>query len=140
MNAEQAAERSNPHAPFAPSLFCTTHAVDGNNMSGVTVPTMINSISVGASPRCARAFFAASTAKSLVATPLSTIWRSRIPTRLMIHSLLVSTIFSRSALVSRRGGTYVPRALIFALVRVGVVNEVSCAISEHETQKCEELL
>src|SRR5579872_488835 len=128
-NAEQAAEMSNPHAPFAPSLSCTTHAVEGKNMSGVTVPTMMVSMSVGASPRCARAFRAASVARSLVATPLSTICRSRIPTRVMIHSLLVSTILSRSALVKRRGGTYVPRALILA--RIGFVNENPCDDSNY---------
>jgi hypothetical protein len=38
---------------------------------------------------------------------------------------VVSTIFSRSALVRRRGGTYVPKALIFTLARFGVVNESS---------------
>jgi hypothetical protein len=48
---------------------------------------------------------AASLAKSEVATPSSTMWRSRIPVRCMIHSFDVSTIFSRSALLNTRGGT-----------------------------------
>ena len=73
-------------------------------MSGVTVATMIASISWGSMPPRANAIFAASAARSLVATPLSTTWRSRIPVRLNIHSSLVSTIFSKSLLVidSRR--------------------------------------
>ena len=50
MNAEHAADRSNPHALFAPIFACTRHAVLGNNMSGVTVPTMITSMSSGVRP------------------------------------------------------------------------------------------
>ena len=41
--AEQAAERSKPHAFFAPRRSCTRHAVEGKNMSGVTVQTMMTS-------------------------------------------------------------------------------------------------
>jgi hypothetical protein len=37
-----------------------------------------------------------------------------IPVRSVIHWSLVATIFSRSAFVSNRGGTYVPTQLIFA--------------------------
>jgi NAD(P)H-dependent flavin oxidoreductase YrpB (nitropropane dioxygenase family) len=51
-------------------------------MSGVTVATMIASTSEGSTPRAARQRLAASTAKSLVAIPGSTMWRSRMPTRL----------------------------------------------------------
>ena len=43
--------------------------------------------------------------------------RSRIPVRSIIHWSLVSTIFSRSAFVNSRGGTYVPTELIFARTR-----------------------
>ena len=46
----------------------------------------------------------ASAARSDVATPGSTMWRLRMPVRCRIHSSLVSTIFSRSAFVSVRGG------------------------------------
>ena len=74
-------------------------------MSGVTVATMMASTSEASMPRLARQILAASTARSLVATPLSTMWRSRMPVRSVIHWSLVATIFSRSALVSRRGGT-----------------------------------
>jgi hypothetical protein len=101
----QAAERSNPQAFGAPILSCTMQAVAGNIMSGVTVATMMQSISVASMPRRSRQTLTASTARSLVATPFSTMWRSRMPVRSVIHSSLVETIFSRSALVSRRGGT-----------------------------------
>ena len=74
-------------------------------MSGVTVPTMITSMSSGVRPAFAIASRAAIVARSLVATPGSTMCRSRMPVRCMIHSSVVSTIFSRSALVSTRGGT-----------------------------------
>ena len=67
---EQPAETSNPHAPLAPILSCTRQAVDGNIMSGVTVPTMITSTSLGSMPRAARHFFAASTQMSLTPLPL----------------------------------------------------------------------
>jgi hypothetical protein len=52
-----------------------------------------------------------------------------MPTRVMIHSSEVSTILSRSALVSNPGGTYVPRALILA--RIAFVNEYPLWISAH---------
>ena len=74
-------------------------------MSGVTVPTTIRSTDCRSKGWAACSFFTASTARSLAATPLSARWRSRMPTRSMIHSFVVSTIFSRSALVSTRGGT-----------------------------------
>jgi len=74
-------------------------------MSGVVVPTTMKSMSVGLRPARSMAFRAASAAKSDVATPGSTIWRCLMPVRWMIQSSLVSTIFSRSAFVNRRGGT-----------------------------------
>ena len=74
-------------------------------MSGVTVPTMITPMSAGVSPAFAIALIAASLPRSDVATPGSTMCRSRMPVRCRIHSSVVSTIFSRSALVSSRGGT-----------------------------------
>ena len=105
MNAEHAADRSNPQARVAPIFACTRHAVLGKSMSGVTVPTMIRLMSAGVSPARSIAARAASVARSEVATPASTMCRSRMPVRCMIQSFDVSTIFSRSALVSRRGGT-----------------------------------
>ncbi len=50
------ADTSNPHAPFAPILSCTRHAVDGNIMSGVTVPTMMHSTSRRRNPPRRQAF------------------------------------------------------------------------------------
>src|SRR5581483_9214161 len=95
-NPEQPPETSNPHAPVAPILFCTRQAVEGNIMSGVTVPTMIISTSLAAMPRMARHFFAASAQMSLTPSPLANTCRSRMPVRSTIHSSLVSTNFSRS--------------------------------------------
>jgi hypothetical protein len=74
-------------------------------MSGVVVPTTMKSMSFGVRPARSMAMSDASFARSDVATPGSTTCRSRIPVRCRIHSSLVSTIFSRSALVSSRGGT-----------------------------------
>ena len=105
VNPEHAAPRSKPQALVAPILCCSRHAVLGNIMSGVVVPTTMKSMSAGVMPAWAIACSAASFARSEVATPGSTMWRSRIPVRCWIHSSLVSTIFSRSALVSTRGGT-----------------------------------
>ena len=70
-----------------------------------TAAALAASISLASIPRCATAVLAAAAAKSLVATPLSTTWRSRIPVRLRIHSSVVSTSFSKSRLVKTRGGT-----------------------------------
>ena len=84
-------------------------------MSGVTVATIITSSSVAATPRFSRHFFAASTARSLAATPLSTRCRSRIPVRSRIHSFVRRHhLFQILGWVSKRGGTYVPTALILA--------------------------
>ena len=74
-------------------------------VSGVVVPTTTKSMSEGVRPAFAIAFNAAFDARSEVATPGSTMCRSRMPVRCRIQSLVVATIFSRSALVSSRGGT-----------------------------------
>ena len=105
VNPEQAAPRSNPQAVPAPILSWTRQAVLGKNMSGVVVPTTRNSMSDGVRCAWAIALRAASAARSDVATPSSAMWRSRTPVRLRIHSSDVSTIASRSLLVSTRGGT-----------------------------------
>ncbi len=73
-------------------------------MSGVTVPTMIMSMSLAVRPAAAIALFAASAAMSLVTIPGSAIRLSRMPVRSMIHSFDVSTIFSRSWFVRMVGG------------------------------------
>ena len=77
----------------------------GKIVSGVVVPTTMKPMSAGVMPACAIAPSAASLAMSDVAIPSLTMCRSRMPVRCRIHSSLVSTSFSRSALVSTRGGT-----------------------------------
>jgi hypothetical protein len=64
---EQAAEMSKQTAFRAPSFFCTKQAVEGKNMSGVTVATMMSLISSGVTPAASMARRAASVARSLVA-------------------------------------------------------------------------
>ena len=94
------------HTAFmAPSFFCTKQAVDGKNMSGVTVATMIRSISSAFTPAASMAFNAALVAMSLVASSSAAMWRSLMPVRVVIHSSDVSTNLDRSSLVSTRSGT-----------------------------------
>src|SRR4051812_38656651 len=57
---------------------------------------------------------AASTARSDEACSGAAMRRSRIPVRSRIHSSLVSTMRSKSALVSTRSGTYMPVPTIVA--------------------------
>src|SRR5258707_10346270 len=52
--------------------------------------------------------------------PLSTTWRCRMPVRVRIHSSLVSTIFSRSALVITLGGRKPATPVIFAAMRCDI--------------------
>ncbi len=59
------------------------------------------------------AWRAAATAISEVFSPGATTWRSRMPVRARIHSSLVSTMRSSSALVITREGTYFPQPTIF---------------------------
>src|SRR5437868_5152260 len=110
---EHAAPRSNPHAFRAPIFACTMQAVLGKIVSGVVVPTTMNPTWAGVMRASFNADSTACTARSDVATPGSAMCRSRMPVRCRIHSLLVSTIFSRSAFVSTRGGTNVARPAIF---------------------------
>ena len=77
---------------------------DGKIMSGVVVPTAMNSMSSGTRLARSSACWAALMARSDVASVSSAMWRSRMPVRWTIHSSLVATIFSRSALVSTRLG------------------------------------
>jgi hypothetical protein len=77
---------------------------DGNTMSGVVVPTAMNSMSSGTRLARSSACWAALTARSDVASLSSAMCRWRMPVRWTIHSSLVATIFSRSAFVSTRLG------------------------------------
>jgi hypothetical protein len=76
----------------------------GNTRSGVDVAKMMRSMSVGAMPAAAIARQAACSARSQVVSPGEAMCRCRIPVRSVIHASDVSTIFSRSALVSTRSG------------------------------------
>src|SRR5215469_2723970 len=120
-NPEHPAEMSNPQVSFMPNLSCTRQAVDGYIMSGVTVPTTIKSMDCRSKGCRAWSFLTASTARSLAATPLSAMCRSRMPTRSIIQSFVVSTIFSKSALLSTRGGTYPATPVIFALTQSAMI-------------------
>ncbi len=62
------------------------------------------SISLAFTPAMSRARSAALVAMSEVFSPSAAILRSSIPVRARIHSLLVSTIFSRSKLVKTFSG------------------------------------
>ncbi len=100
-NPEQAAFISKLQAFLMPTLSQTIFEEAGNSMSGVTVAIISKSISSG------EVFVFLS--KPLTASaPISDdprpspfkICLSLIPVRVMIHSSVVSTIFSSSALVS----------------------------------------
>src|SRR5216684_6146155 len=138
-NPEHAADRSKPHAFFAPIRHCTRQAVAGKNMSGVTLATIIISISEGSVFVCASNAFAASVAKCDEAMPFSTMCRSRIPVRVRIHSSLVSTIFSKSALVITLGGTYPATPVIFAAIRwdIGLLGVLSMKRVSKNSMRCQ---
>jgi hypothetical protein len=74
----------------------------------VVVATTMSSISPASIPAASMAFSAACWARSLVSSPSAAIWRSRMPVRSTIHSLVVSICFSNSALVSTRAGRWLP--------------------------------
>ncbi len=68
-------------------------------MSGVTVPTMMRSMSAPLMPAFSRAFSAAFVEMSEVFSSSAQMRLSLMPVRLVIHSSDVSTSFSRSSLV-----------------------------------------
>ncbi len=73
-------------------------------MSGVIVATMIRSTCSAVIPAATSARRAASAPMSDVVSSGRAMWRSRMPVRVRIHSLVVSTIFSRSVLLRTRSG------------------------------------
>src|SRR4051812_26930636 len=87
-------------------------------MSGVTVATMMRSISSAVMPAFSSALCAAFAAMSLVHSPSAAMRRSPMPVRERIHSSDVSTIFSNSAFVRMRSGRYEPVPII-ETVRLG---------------------
>ncbi len=119
MKPVQAAEMSKAAARGAPIAAWIWVAVAGNGVSGVTVAQITRSTSSPPTPAISRARREAGRAKSDSASSSRAMRRSRIPVRVTIHSSEVSTIFSRSALVSIWSGTDMPVPTILArLMRV----------------------
>ena len=77
---------------------------EGNMESGVTVAVRMRSRSVALVLAWARACFAAATPMKVEVSCSEAIRRSLMPVRVMIHSSLVSTSFSRSWLERMRAG------------------------------------
>src|SRR5918994_1512692 len=75
----------------------------------------MRSISSAVRPAVSSAWRAAVTEREVVLSSGPTMRRSLMPVRLVIHSSEVSTIRSRSALVSTRSGTAMPQPVIAAL-------------------------
>src|SRR5262245_56867906 len=86
--------------------------VRGRGCSGVAVATIIRSISAGVRPARLIAAAAALVPRLAVVSSGPATRRSRIPVRSTIHSSLVSTRASRSALVRRPSGSAVPQPTI----------------------------
>src|SRR5688572_3722356 len=105
---EQAASTLNAGHALIPSFSCTRHATFGKMRSGVVVPTSTRSMSLGGTPAFSSAARPALDARSLVYSLSAAMCRSSMPVRDLIHSSLVSTIFSRSAFVRTRSGRYLP--------------------------------
>ena len=76
MNPEQAACTSNAVTQGNPILCCKRQAVEGKDMSGVIVATMIRSMVSFPTPAFLTAFSAAFKAMSLVASPSAANLRS----------------------------------------------------------------
>ena len=86
-------------------------------MSGVTVARTIKSMSAGSVLVCARSVFAACDGQVRSGGALFDHVAFADAGAVRIHSSLVSTIFSRSALVRTFGGTYPAMPVIFAAMR-----------------------
>ena len=88
----------------APIRDWSSHDVEGSQWFGVAVVTIRASTSPGAAPAFSSAARAARSPMSTGVISSDAKRRSRMPVRSTIHSLLVSTIRSRSALVRTRSG------------------------------------
>ena len=97
-----------------PSRRATTAAVFGIITSGVQVATITRSMSAGESPLPASALPAAATAMSATVSSGPASRLLAIPTRLRIHSSLVSTEAASSSLVTTLAGWYPPKARTLA--------------------------
>src|SRR3989338_2276651 len=109
---EQAAEMSKETGFLAPISFWTRQAIDCKLLSGLMVATRISSIFSAGIADLLKTFLAALMARSLVFSSDAATRRSLMPVRVRIHSSVVSTIFSRSKLVSLFSGRYLPTAII----------------------------
>ena len=87
-----------------PSRRATTAAVFGIITSGVQVATITRSMSAADSPLPASALPAAATAMSATVSSGAASRLLAMPTRLRIHSSLVSTVSASSSLVTTRAG------------------------------------
>ena len=99
---------SNAAALVAPSFCWIKHAVAGNGMSGVIVAQMIKLISSARTPACSIARRAAAAPMSDVHWSAAAMRRSLMPVRVVIHSSVVSSIFSKSAFVKMPSGKLCP--------------------------------
>ncbi len=116
MKPAQAAEMSNAAEPGrAPSFCCTVTATAGIGMSGLMVPTMMQSIWLGSISAVSQARRPASAARSDVERPSSRMRRAPMPVRSRIHESEVSTSFERSSLVNTLSGTALPVPAMRAL-------------------------
>src|SRR5450631_1196909 len=97
-----------------PSRVATVAAVLGIGASVVHVATISRSMSAGDRPLPASAFPPAATAMSASVSSGPAIRRLAMPTRLRIHSSLVSTCWAISSLVTTRVGWYPPNDRIRA--------------------------
>ena len=87
-----------------PSRWATCGPMPGMGARRLALATMTRSISSGASPLAASALPPAATAISTSVSSSDAHRRSAMPTRLWIHSSLVSITWARSSLVTRRRG------------------------------------
>lgn len=105
MKPEQTTLMSMTAGPaLMPSLAATRAAMLGERSMAVEVATRTRSMSPGSSPAWARALPAAWKASSSTGSSGPAMWRVLMPTRERIHASLVSTIASRSSLVSTLAG------------------------------------
>ena len=92
---------------WAPMRFCTMPAKPGEMVSALMVAAMIISSSSGFTPLFSRARRAAATPMSVAVSVVHT-WRCFTPTRFVIHSSEVSTMWERSSLVRIFSGAKLP--------------------------------
>src|SRR5438552_6577999 len=104
MKPEQPADRSNAAARRALRASWMMQALAGIGRSGVTVAQITKSRSAAAMPAAISASRAARVANRDIGSSSPAMRRSRIPVRVAIHSSEVSTILSRSPLVSTLSG------------------------------------